>query len=316
MLALKRSRGSSRRRLRFDSLESRRLLAVTVLDFEELNPEQAYRDEGATVTYLQYSNEGFDIESDVQEGAANLNGRWRMSLPGDSRYTGSQAISSVWAPVTITLSQTDGTPFSISSIDLYPWLPFYNPSVSFTGLTAGGDTVAQEFELLGTKIQTYEFDSSFTNLTSLSWGYTGFDDYHTFDNVVLNDQGAIPVEVDVDDVIDLKRDKQVVATVFSDPDFDPADLDLDSLELVVNEVALDVAVFNNGRQKIRWKDVNGDGVNDLVVAFAYDSSQFSEGSYQATLTGGTDLANISGEDAGTILDSAKGKGSGNGKPNR
>lgn len=299
---------SNCRRLVLQRLERRNMLTATVLDFEELDPADAYNSSTAgTVNYFEYAHEGYELNSTASEFAASLNGRWRMSLPNDHRYTGSNALSSVWAPVTISLSRTDGATFSIDTIDLYPWLPVYNPSVSFTAELSDGGSVNQVFNLQGSTIQTYQFDGQFNDIVELTWQYTGFADYHTFDNIVLDDSAAQPIQIDIDDIIDLKRDRTIKVTLLSDPDFDPGSVSVDSLELTINNIAFDVARNGGGKPNLRSKDLNGDGVKDLIVGFEFDSLQLQVGSYFGTLSGEFGENAIVGTDSGEIVAKRSGK---------
>jgi len=178
------------RRLRLESLERRNLLASTsTIDFEELDPADAYVSNQFGNSYVNYDFGGYRIDSTASNSAASLSGRWRVPQPGQTHYTGSNSMASVWAPVTITLSRTDGQVFSLNSIDLYPHLPVFNPVVTFTGLRANGSSATANVTLVGSTIRTYTLGSDFSDLQSLTWRFTGFEDYHSFDNIVVQ---AVP----------------------------------------------------------------------------------------------------------------------------
>lgn len=300
-----------RRRLGHQRLENRHLLTATVLDFEELELTDAMEVTSHGAAYAEYAHGGYELSSTASDSAVEMSGRWRVAQPGSYRYTGSNALSSVWAPVTITLARSDGESFSIDSIDLYPWLPVYEPSVTFTAELASGGMVSQSFDLIGSELQTYQFSDDFAGILALNWRFTGFDDYHTFDNLVLQDDTPTPIPIDVDDTIDLKRDKLIRVALLSSETFEPSSVDLESLELTVNGIALDIATHRRGFIKFTLDDVNGDGISDVVVGFRFDSSQFEPGEYTASLTGTADGSLLVGLDEGLIA--AKTKGPANGK---
>lgn len=302
-----------RRRLGHQRLENRHLLTATLLDFEELDLADAMEVTSQSAAYAEYAHEGYELSSTASDFAVELSGRWRLDLPENHRYTGSNALSSVWAPVTITLARSDGESFSIDSIDLYPWLPFYEPSVTFTAELAGGGTVSQSFALVGTELQTYQFSDEFVDILALNWDNTGFDDYHTFDNLVLHDDTPTPIPIDVDDTIDLKRDKSIHVALLSSETFEPSSVDLESLELTLNGIALDIATHKRGFIKFTLDDINSDGISDLIVGFEFDSSQLEPGEYTASLTGTADGSLLVGLDEGLIAEKIRGPANGNGK---
>lgn len=103
-----------------------------------------------------------------------------------------------------TLTQTNGNPFTLTSIDLaelclgFGICPSGAPSVTFTGNLFGGGTVTQTFTLDGIEetsrpflaLETFSFRSDFTNLTSVTWSQVV--PFHQFDNIVVDGMGSAP----------------------------------------------------------------------------------------------------------------------------
>lgn len=105
-------------------------------------------------------------------------------------------------PAIVSLTHQDSLPFTLVSIDLARENLFNNPSnngilypvVTFEGITTGGETVTQTFEVNqeGFYFQTFTFSSDFTNLLSVNWGQPPFSSdpgspgLHQFDNIVVN----------------------------------------------------------------------------------------------------------------------------------
>lgn len=145
------------------------------------------------VTIPTYHENGYTFNT-----TANNTSQFRIFGSSNTvRYAGSPALTTEWAPVTISLTHDNGTPFNVTSMDLSTiWNSVYFPTVSFTGTRADGTTVQQAFSIsnhLG--FQTCTF-TGFSNLTSLTWKSTSTSDYHQFDNVVVSPSGAIVSGVD------------------------------------------------------------------------------------------------------------------------
>ncbi len=110
-----------------------------------------------------------------------------------ARYSGSPALTAEWWPATISLTQDDGAPFTISSIDLAEiWSSIYIPTVTFYGAKLDGSTVQQSFTLdnIFPGFQTFDF-TGFNDVTALSWYTHDVNDAHQFDNVTV--QAASPL---------------------------------------------------------------------------------------------------------------------------
>jgi hypothetical protein len=103
-------------------------------------------------------------------------------------YAGSAGLHERVTNGLITLSRSDAAAFSLSNIDLSILNPQgASPAVIFTGVLAGGGTVTQTFTPTQFGFHTFVFNSSFSDLVSVSWRQ-GTDELnaHQFDNIVVN----------------------------------------------------------------------------------------------------------------------------------
>ena len=129
-----------------------------------------------------YDSSGYTV-------TANLNLPDQFTVFGSSnstRYAGAPALTAYAEPTTITLKRDDGAPFTLVSMQLSTiWSSVYNVTVSFTGHKADGSLVQQSFPIgsqLGFHLVTF---SGFTNVTSVTWGVSGENDYHQFNDVIV-----------------------------------------------------------------------------------------------------------------------------------
>jgi len=102
-------------------------------------------------------------------------------------YAGSAGMHERVSNGLITLSRTSGGAFTLFSIDLSTLNPSgTSPAVVFTGVLSGGGTVTQTFTPTLFGFHTFVFNSSFTNLLSVSWNQ-GTEELraHQFDNIVV-----------------------------------------------------------------------------------------------------------------------------------
>jgi hypothetical protein len=96
----------------------------------------------------------------------------------------------------IELTQTNGQPFSLLSIDLARNSAFDPaPTVTFTGTLPGGGTVTESFTVttpVGTSaFKTFDF-TGFGDVTSVTWGQPQLSDgLHQFTNIVLDTNPAV-----------------------------------------------------------------------------------------------------------------------------
>ena len=161
--------------------------AQTTLDFEALpNPSNGFfTNQGVSIT-----EDGFTLTAlpPNQYGFASLAPNTNLN------YTGSVALFNNTIGGVTRLTQDNGNPFTLNSIDLANlFLQPVRPggdSVDFTGDVQGGGIVTQSFTLATSDaLQTFAFNASFTNLLSVSFTQDGL--LNQFDNIVVN--GGTPV---------------------------------------------------------------------------------------------------------------------------
>lgn len=182
--------------------------AGVVLDFESLcvEDDQLHDHDGI----LEF--DGFRLTSVPPPGNAF---RFVSAGTQNGLFPGSTAIFNGQSNAAIVLEATDGSPFSLLSIDLAvlppgvndphgPWDP--GPfGLTFFGDIAGGGTVSQTFTMnnMFLSLETFVF-SGFQNVETVTWyqgtGFTppgppgpGEIPTHQFDNVVLDVPEVSPV---------------------------------------------------------------------------------------------------------------------------
>lgn len=103
----------------------------------------------------------------------------------NAKFTGSTGIFNNNIGGVTRLTQKDGNPFTLQSIDLAELNGNQAPGafISFTGTTVGGGIVNQTFQLDGAAFgaQTFNFNASFTNLVKVEWDQ--ISPFHQFDNI-------------------------------------------------------------------------------------------------------------------------------------
>ncbi|QEH35355.1 hypothetical protein OJF2_39060 [Aquisphaera giovannonii] len=167
-----------------------RARADTILDFSDVAP-------GTLAVFSPYQSQGFTLTSTSGGFVFNSpdTGNGSSQIVGDNPYYAGANGLAAFAPATITLTRTDGGPFSLLSIDLARNFAFdAAPSVTFTGTLAGGGTVTQTFTVSTPSpplvFQPFDF-AGFTNLTSVSWDQgNGTQGIHQFGNIHLG--AAVP----------------------------------------------------------------------------------------------------------------------------
>ncbi|MGK7923963.1 MAG: hypothetical protein AB4290_01695 [Spirulina sp.] len=153
---------------------------AVVLDFDSL--ETATAPGGISIIPdPPYEEDGFQVS-----GTGSL-----LSFSQDSdKYAGSAGLwvglSSGQATV---MEAANGDPFTLNSIELSLIAPnATSPPVKFTGQLLGGGTVSQSFTPTEFGFTQFNFNSNFTNLTSVSWiqgTVEELTDGHQFDNIVV-----------------------------------------------------------------------------------------------------------------------------------
>jgi hypothetical protein len=164
-----------------------------VLNFSDVPP-------GTLAVFNPYTSQGFTLTStsggfvfnspDTGDGTS-------QPVGNNPYYAGANGLAA-FAPATITLTQTNGDPFSLLSIDLARNFEFDPaPTVTFTGTLAGGGTVSETFMVTTPpppsppSFQTFDF-TGFTDVTSVSWDQAEpAAGLHQFTNITIS-TGAVP----------------------------------------------------------------------------------------------------------------------------
>jgi hypothetical protein len=163
-----------------------------VLNFNDVAP-------GTLSVFNPFMSQGFTLTSTSGGFVFNSpdTGNGSPQIIGSNLfYAGANGLAA-FAPAFITLTQTDGKPFSLLSIDLARNFAFDSaPSTTFTGMLAGGGTVSETFTVTTSSppltFQTFDF-TGFTGLTSVSWDQaeTSSEGIHQFTNITLS-TGVVP----------------------------------------------------------------------------------------------------------------------------
>ncbi len=152
---------------------------AVVLDFDSLDEVPSFG--GISIISDPYEEDGFQIS-----GTGPL-----ISFSPDSvNYAGSRGLWVGLSSGQATVMETvNGDPFTLNSIELSLIAPnATSPPVEFIGELLGGGTVSQSFTPTGFGFTQFNFNSSFTNLTSVSWiqgTVEGLTEGHQFDNIVV-----------------------------------------------------------------------------------------------------------------------------------
>lgn len=162
--------------LAFASLGFAAQASAAVIDFESLS----HVDEDVAYTSESfYAEDGFLLSI---LGSPNYSfSSWGTLNPF---YSGSTALINDNDDGLTQLSQIGGGLFSLSSITLSTLAPGISEDgadVSFTGLLGNGTTVSQSFHIVDGAAQIFSFNTSFTNLASVTWSNTAM--YHQFDDI-------------------------------------------------------------------------------------------------------------------------------------
>jgi hypothetical protein len=154
---------------------------------------------GTLAVFNPYTSQGFQLTSTsggfVFNSPDTGNGSFQ-AIGNNPFYAGANGLAA-FAPATITLTQTNGDPFSLLSIDLARSFAFDPaPSVSLTGTFVGAGTVHQMLAVTTSSppltFQTFDL-TAFTNVISVSWeqDVVASEGVHQFGNVHLSTE-AVP----------------------------------------------------------------------------------------------------------------------------
>ena len=171
------------------------LFAVFALAF--MFTSQAHAD---TLTFNALGQPGTNlviVASPYTEQDFVLTGGFGTAQSGSTSYAGSPALFIFNAGGTASLTQQGGGAFSITSIDLSELFPNNIPqTLTFTGFFFGvPGSVSQTFNLDGVfGFQTFQFNSAFTNLSSVLFAAQTQNPGYQFDNIVVtgSTRSAVP----------------------------------------------------------------------------------------------------------------------------
>lgn len=159
---------------------------AVVMDFNSLDGDGEANSAGIANRGLLYTENGFRLDQlSVSDSFGSIHSP-------SYRFTGSASFyNSVQNGIT-RLTRVDGGAFDLNSIDLDSLNIPVSVSVTFSGELNGGGTVTQSFttDNLFPDMETFTFDSTFSNLLNVTW----LQDpeyllYHHFDNIVV---GPVP----------------------------------------------------------------------------------------------------------------------------
>ena len=155
--------------------------AQVIMDFQDLeNTGGGFDDQG-----YSYSANGYTISHDVNEPHPFLTAH----TDNGTFYQGSTMLFNDTVDGVITLTQDNGNPFSMASIDVAAlFVGGGNPVFTFTGNLNGGGQVFANYSGTngGNGPETFDFTGlGFTNLDSLSWTQSSQSAFHQFDNITI-----------------------------------------------------------------------------------------------------------------------------------
>lgn len=157
---------------------------AAILDFESLESASS----GNASIGDTYTEKGFTLD-DISPTPHNGFEVWGTL---HSNYPGSTALYNNNGAGGITrLTQVGNGAFNLTSIDLTAFWTGQSATVAFTGTKADLSTVTQSFttDSLST-LETFTFNSGFTNLTQVTWSQDF--PFHQFDNINVTATSAVP----------------------------------------------------------------------------------------------------------------------------
>jgi hypothetical protein len=171
--------------------------AMVTLDFQDVLAAK-----GSDVPFFDpVQSHGFTLTA--TNPPTGFSAGFEVHGPGSPFFAGAPGLVA-FAPATsppdnlIELTQSNGQPFSLISIDLARNFAFDPaPTVTFTGTLPGGGTVTESFTVtvpVGTAaFQTFNF-TGFGDVTSVSWGQPQLSNgLHQFTNIVLDTNPTVAV---------------------------------------------------------------------------------------------------------------------------
>ena len=155
---------------------------AVIIDFQSLEQNNS----GFNNVGFTYTEDGFTLD--------NLSTPSPFAFFGTqaSRYPGSTALFNNTINGITRLTQNGGGLFDLNSIQLTSLVGNDSVTVNFTGTKADSSTVSQTFttDAILSTLETFTFNSSFTNLVSVQWIQAS--PFHQFDNINVT-PSATPV---------------------------------------------------------------------------------------------------------------------------
>ncbi|MCZ8250360.1 MULTISPECIES: PEP-CTERM sorting domain-containing protein [unclassified Microcystis] len=155
---------------------------AVIIDFQSLEQNNSV----ANNVGFTYTEDGFTL--------GNLSTPFPFAFFGtqEFRYPGSTALFNDTSDGITRLNQNGGGLFDLNSIQLTSLLGNNSVTVNFTGIKADSSIVTQSFttDAILSTLETFTFNSSFTNLVSVQWIQAS--PFHQFDNINVT-PSATPV---------------------------------------------------------------------------------------------------------------------------
>ncbi|MCA2723050.1 MAG: PEP-CTERM sorting domain-containing protein [Microcystis sp. M048S1] len=154
---------------------------AVIIDFQSLEQNNS----GVNNVGFTYTEDGFTLD--------NLSiASFAFFGTQASRYPGSTALFNNTVGGITRLTQNGGGLFDLNSIQLTSANGDDSVTVNFTGTKADSSTVSQAFttDAILSTLETFTFNSSFTNLVSVQWIQAS--PFHQFDNINVT-PSATPV---------------------------------------------------------------------------------------------------------------------------
>lgn len=153
--------------------------SAVVMDFNSLTGNNGDVNRGK-----HYEEDGFQLDTTGTNGFASIHS-------GSVGYDGNTGFFNNNINGVTVLTKIGGGLFSLDSIGLDSLDGGYQVTVTFTGTLLNGSTTSTEFRTnSANNLQTFNFGTSFDNVTSVRW--TQASPYHSFDNINVTAQVPEP----------------------------------------------------------------------------------------------------------------------------
>ncbi len=146
---------------------------AVIIDFQSLEQNNS----GVNNVGFTYTEDGFTLDN------LSTPNPFKFFGTQESRYPGSTALFNNTVGGITRLTQNGGGLFDLNSIQLTSLVGNNSVTINFTGTKADSSTVSQTFttDAILSTLETFTFNSSFTNLVSVQWIQAS--PFHQFDNI-------------------------------------------------------------------------------------------------------------------------------------